>query len=214
MSYAQQSVVASKLNTSEFPRVERKRAAIHLHSPQQVVTAISGPESQDRQELEHFVRTVFRRAYDADIYSFMPQLMSLRDLKGELLAVCGLRHANQGRLFLETYLDAPIESVLAEHIGETIQREEILEVGNLAVAEPASARSLLASVSVYLHSTNSQWAVFTGIPALRNSLTKLNMQLERLGEAKITSLPEPERAAWGSYYAENPQVMAIRRMHQ
>jgi len=79
---------------------------------------------------------------------------------------------------------------------------------------PATARSLLASVSVYLHSTNSQWAVFTGIPALRNSLTKLNMRLEKLGEAKITSLPEPERAAWGSYYAENPQVMAIRRMHQ
>lgn len=212
MPYLQQSVIDVKINQPE--PVKRKRAAIHLHSPQLITTAISLPEAEDRQELEQFIRNIFRRTYDADIHSFMPQLMSLRDVNGELLAVCGLRHAHHGKLFLENYLDAPIETVLARHFNESILRESILEIGNLAVAEPASARSLLASVSVYLHGTNSEWAVFTGIPALRNSLTKLNMRIEKLGDASISCLPEHERPAWGSYYDEKPQIMSIRRAPQ
>ena len=79
-------------------------------------------------------------------------------------------------------------------------------------AEPANVRSLLASISIYLHSTDSEYAVFTGISTLRNSLTKLNMPLQLLGEANIACIPEHERAAWGTYYNERPQVMAIHRL--
>jgi hypothetical protein len=53
--------------------------------------------------------------------------------------------------------------------------------------------------------------VFTGLATLRNSLLKLNMQVQVLGEASITRLPAAEQSDWGSYYAENPQVMAVRR---
>ncbi len=212
MPYLQQSAIDIKIIQQDS--VSRKRAAIHLHSPRLITTAISTPEAEDRQELEQFIHNIFRRTYGADIHSFMPQLMSLRDVSGELLAVCGLRHAHHGKLFLENYLDAPIETALARYSHESVLRESVLEVGNLAVAEPASARSLLASVSVYLHGTNSEWAVFTGIPALRNSLIKLNMHIEKLGDANISCLPEHERPAWGSYYDENPQIMAIRRAPQ
>ena len=106
---------------------------------------------------------MFKRAHDAEITHFMPKLMSVRDMHGKLLAACGLRHADQGELFLETYLDTPIERLLSEHNNANISREAVLEVGNLAVAEPVNVRSLLASISLYLHSTHSEWAVFTGI---------------------------------------------------
>lgn len=192
--------------------VKQIGAAIHLHAAQPVVTSILEPDASDRQELEDFVRVIFKRAHNAEISHFMPKLMSVRDADGNLLAVCGLRHADQDKLFLETYLDAPIETLLSEYNKTYIIREAILEVGNLAVAEPANIRSLLASISLYLHSTQSEWAVFTGIPALRNSLTKLNMSLQPLGEANINRIPEHERAAWGTYYNERPQVMAIRRI--
>jgi len=191
---------------------QSKSAAIHLHGAQPVVTAISGPDATDRQELEDFVLAIFRRAHKAEVRHFMPKLLSVRDVQGRLLAVCGLRHANEERLFLETYLDAPIEVLLSQHNQVTINRDAVLEVGNLAVADPINVRSLLASISLYLHSTHSEWAVFTGISVLRNSLTKLNMSLQFLGEANIDRIPDHERAAWGTYYNERPQVLAIRRI--
>jgi hypothetical protein len=213
MRYAQQLKDLSTQNQQPYlVRTSYKGAVIHLHGVQPVITAISEPDAIDRYELESFIRTIFNRSHNAEISYFMPKLMSVRDVNGNLLAVCGLRHANQGKLFLETYLDAPIETVLSQHNNAQISREAILEVGNLAVAEPANVRSLLASISVYLHSTHSDWAVFTGISTLRNSLTKLNMSLQSLGEANIERIPEHERAAWGSYYNERPYVMAIRRI--
>ena len=192
--------------------IPRKSAAIHLHGAQPVVTAISEQDATDREELENFVRTVFMRAHNAVISQFMPKLLSVRDVKGNLLAVCGLRHANEEKLFLETYLDDPIEKLLSRHNQTVISRNAVLEIGNLAVADSINVRSLLACISLYLHSTDSEWAVFTGTSVLRNSLTKLNMSQHLLGEASIECIPELERAAWGTYYKERPQVLAIRRM--
>lgn len=217
MQHAQQVKVLSTQNQHPHQvcagnKSSSKNAAIHLHGVQPVTTSISEPDAPDRQELEQFIRAMFKRVHNAEINHFMPKLMSVRDANGNLLAVCGLRHADQGKLFLETYLDAPIETLLSQHNNINIARAAILEVGNLAVAEPASIRSLLASISLYLHSTHAEWAVFTGISALRNSLTKLNMSLQPLGEANIKRIPEHERAAWGTYYNERPQVMAIRRI--
>jgi len=212
MQYAQQQRVLTAQD-QPYPVVSKKQiAAIHLHAMPPVTTAISEPDAADRQELETFIRAMFKRAHNAEITHFMPKLMSVRDMSGKLLAACGLRHADQGTLFLETYLDAPIETLISAHNQIEIPRSDILEVGNLAVAEPVNVRSLLASISVYLHSTHSEFAVFTGISTLRNSLTKLNMSLQLLGEANINRIPEHERAAWGSYYNERPCVMAIRRI--
>ena len=183
-----------------------------LTGARQVVSRLSGANAPDRRQLEHFIYTIFRNAYGANVTHFMPQLLSLHDQYAQVLAVCGLRQAGSERLFLETYLDQPIEAALSARIGAEVARSDIVEIGNLAVAEFGLTRNLLLEVANHLRTTNTQWAVFTAIPTLCNSLAKLNMRLEKLGEAEITSIPESERAAWGSYYAENPQVMAIRRM--
>lgn len=186
-------------------------AVVHLHQTGQLATSISGPDAADRQVLEAYIQHVFRQAHGASIRHFLPQLMSLRDGEGRLLAVCGLRHAEQEKLFLENYLDAPVESVLSRKIGHDVARNDIVEVGNLAVADPVHARSLLASISLYLYGTGTHWAVFTGLATLRNSLRKLNMQVHSLAEASITRLPAEEQADWGSYYQDGPQVMSVRR---
>lgn len=211
MLQVNQCVTHNRADLNRTFQIERREAIIHLHGAHKIVTSLSGPDAIDREALETFVKRVFKRAYGAEIKYFMPKLMSLRDSGGELLAVCGLRHAEESSLFLENYLDAPVEAVLSQSIGEQVLRKDIIEVGNLAVAQPANARSLLASVSLYLHGTDKKWAVFTGIPALRNSLTKLNIPLEVLASAELSALPEHERADWGTYYDEQPQVMAVRR---
>lgn len=194
------------------PSKRRQQAQIHLHSAENVHTAISTPDAEDRQELEGFVHNIFAQAYGADVKEFMPQLMSLRNDQGELLAVCGLRHAEGSSLFLERYLAQPVQELIAEKSGQSVSREDIVEIGNLAVAHPETTRSLLASISVYLHGTQTAWGVFTGITTLRNALSKLNMLLLPLGVASPSHLPEHEHAAWGRYYDEKPHVMAVQRM--
>jgi len=192
-------------------QVRQHEAVIRLLGPQNIVTSVADEHAAERPELEAFVRQAFVRKYGANIKRFMPLLMSLRDDTGNLLAVCGIRHATASPLFLEQYLGHPIETTLSDRIHYEVARSAIVEVGNLAVLDPASIRSLLASVSLYLHKTCSEWAVFTGVPSLRNSLLKLNMQPALLGHAKLDHLPEEERADWGSYYEQNPLVMAIQR---
>ncbi len=187
---------------------------VFVHGARQMTTAFSELHDPGRATLEGFIKKIFKRAYGAEIRHFMPRLMSLADRDSGLLAVCGVRQARMSELFLEHYMDQPVEKLLSERTGQPIRREEIVEIGNLAVAEPGMARQLLAGVIDHLHGTPAQWAVFTAIPSLRNSLAKLNVQLEVLCDARLDRLPEHERAGWGTYYEQNPQVMAVRRMPQ
>lgn len=189
----------------------RSVAAIKLQE-RGITTRLSTASAPDRKQLEQFIHAVFRNVYDADVTHFMPRLLSLHDPEARVLAVCGLRSARNERLFLETYLDQPIDTVLSERIGSTVSRDNIVEIGNLAVAELGMARRLLQEVIHYLSATDVQWAVFTAIPMLRNSLGKLNVQLEVLGDASPDRLSEDERPHWGSYYQQHPQVMAVRRL--
>lgn len=178
-----------------------------------VLTNIADRHHPERPELEAFIQHMFHKVHGASITHFMPKLLSLRDSENTLRAVCGLRHAENAALFLEHYLDAPIEEVLAVQVGHPVARHEILEVGNLAVLEPACIRSLLASVSVYLHSTDTKWAVFTGITTLRNALRKLQMPVQILGDAALAQLPQTDQTHWGSYYEQQPKIMAIARFN-
>lgn len=167
----------------------------------------SGPEAEDRQELEHFIYNSFRLAYGAHVHHFMPQLMSLRDAKGELLAVCGLRSAGAEKLFLEAYLDEPVDRILSGRRNMKVAREDIVEVGNLAGFRPGMGRHLIAVLTAHLHEIGVHWVVFTANAGLRNAFTKLGIELAPICLADRTRLPAECQAGWGSYYGKHPHVM-------
>ena len=174
----------------------------------------SKPDAADRTELEQFIGNVFRHTYGANIKRFMPYLMSLRDQDDQLIAVCGLRSAASEPLFLETYLDHPIETALSEQVGYKVERSDIVEVGNFSVAELGMARYLMNAIIDQLHTTSKQWAVFTIVPRLSNAFAKMGVTAEVLGEAKIERIPADMQSEWGSYYDQKPQIMAIRRIER
>ena len=174
----------------------------------------SQPGAADRAEIERFIGDVFREAYGAEIKRFKPCLMSLRDHDNRLAAACGFRSAALEPLFLETYLDQPIEAVLSERVGFPVRRDDIVGVGNFSVAEPGMARYLITAINDHLHDTSNQWAVFTAVPVLRNAFIKMGMNPVILGDANKSRLPPEEQEEWGSYYAQKPQVMAIRRIER
>jgi hypothetical protein len=109
-------------------------------------------------------------------------------------------------LSLESYFDAPIERVLAQTIGPTLARAQILEIGNLAsIGRSASAR-LIAASAFYLKSCRCRYAVATATEALRTMLDSFGFAWHRLGTARAERLSDQGRS-WGRYYEQNPEIL-------
>ncbi|MGD2118303.1 MAG: thermostable hemolysin [Chromatiales bacterium] len=185
---------------------------LHLHADH---LSVNLPSTQ-RLAKESFIRDVFARSYDADIRSFMPILLSLQDSSASLKAVLGLRPAREQSLFLEVYLPQPVEHLLSRQLTEPVKREDIIELGNLAIEHRGLARSVILTMTAFLHAAEYSWVVFTIGPLLINSFTRLGLPLLDLGPATREHLPEDERAAWGRYYDQSPRVMAcsINQAHR
>jgi hypothetical protein len=161
----------------------------------------------DRSEVEAFIRATFYDVYQARIHNFMPHLIRLRTIHNHLVAAVGYRDAAKHRLFLEKYLDRPIEDVLSVHVGQPVRRQDIVEVGNLADAAPGGARAAIIILTAFLHSAGYRWVVFTGVPKLRNAFGRLGLDPIELTHADPMRLTAAERREWGSYYAGQPVVM-------
>ncbi len=93
--------------------------------------------SPERAQVEDYIAAVFARHYGARIRHFKPHLLAMHGEDGRILAALGLRSAASGPLFLETYLDLPVEQRLSAVCGQGVRRGDIVEVGNLASRHPA-----------------------------------------------------------------------------
>lgn len=163
-----------------------------------------------RAEVEAFIHAVFKRAYNAEVTNFMPHLVALRDNNGVLMAAFGLKKASEGPLFLEQYLDEPIESLISKKLHKPISRDEITKIGNLAVANPRNAGVLIAHVIQHSLDMGIEWCVATAHHSLQNGVVKGGRDVYPLFPADKARLSPEEQAKWGSYYDRMPQVVAIR----
>lgn len=197
------------INTQQcdyFFAMGEKRAFIDKYKRFNI--GFSGPDAEDRPELERFICNSYRLAYGAQVKQFMPLLVSLRNAKGDLLAVCGFRHAGVEKLFLETYLDEPIETILSSKSGGRVIREDIVEVGNFAAFRPGMSRHMIAVLAAYIHETGAKWIVFTATSGIRNAWTRLGIELIPVCKANKERLDPAYHEEWGSYYDGSPNVMA------
>ncbi|ATX82257.1 Thermostable hemolysin [Mariprofundus ferrinatatus] len=153
-----------------------------------------------------FVHKVFARVYGADIQRFMPNFIRIHDSKNRTVAAMGFRDAATGPLYLENYLDEPIEVAISRYMGVAIDRSEIVEVGNLAEAKPGDARMAIIGATSYLYTAGYRWVVFTGVTRLRNAFVRLGLSPKQLLEVDERRLPEDEVKQWGSYYDGDPVV--------
>lgn len=188
----------------------RPLAAPKRYRVDNIKVATSDSSALDRHEIEQFIHNVFAKTYGADVQQFMPDLFSLRNEHGELVAAFGLRKADVEPLFLEQYLDAPIEAVFSNRFNKTITRHQVTEIGNLAVANPRNAGILIANVIQHNLDTGVEWCVATAHRSLQNGLIKGGRDVYALQAADQTRLNPAEQATWGRYYDNAPQVVAIR----
>ncbi|WP_310439321.1 thermostable hemolysin [Stenotrophomonas sp. BIGb0135] len=167
---------------------------------------VVGPQDPSRSEVEQFIARVYRERYGATLHAFLPQLLAFRDGKGNLVAAVGIRVGSDGPLFVEQYLDEPVQAILLHREIASVGRDRIAEIGNFAATTPGVARELIVRLTDMLHAARVRWVLFAATQQLRNTLDRLQLVTVELGEA------DPERLAgdasrWGSYYETRPKVV-------
>jgi len=86
-----------------------------------------------RKAVENFIQKQYRRKFEVSACDMMPDIFACF-IENELYAAMGFRAADKDKLFLEQYLDRPIEDYMSQHAGIKIKRNNIVEVGSLATA--------------------------------------------------------------------------------
>ena len=162
------------------------------------------PGSDAAAMVTDFIQRRFLQAYGARPELRIPRLLALTTGRGSLLAAVGVRSAGDERLFLEDYIDAPAETLVA---GEALQRHELAEIAHLAGVEAGVSRFLFAGLTLWLRARGYRWIAFTGTDQLRNSFRRMGIP------ARIIAPADPARLAdggqdWGAYYDHRPVVMA------
>ena len=155
-----------------------------------------------RAEVEAFISGIYAERYGARLSAFAPWLVARYDEQG-LVAAAGYRAAGDGPLFLERYLDAPVEQLL----DPAPARGGIVEVGHLVARRAGEGRRLILQLGPLLAAQGYRWVVSTLTEELRLLFLRLGVAPLALGVADPQRLGEAA-ADWGSYYEHHPVVLA------
>lgn len=164
--------------------------------------------SPRRAEVELFISNVFARHYDARVSAFAPNLLLLEQ-QGQIVAATGWRSAKTEALFLERYLDSPIEQTMAQLADQRVERDRIVEVGNLAAEKSGGSLHVILALASHLDHLGYEWVVFTATQELVGIFSRLGLPLLALAKADPARLGA-EAGAWGTYYDSAPIIVAGR----
>lgn len=150
---------------------------------------------------------VRRRYRDVHAAAVQPGYLNMLHIGHDAAAraALGYRRAGEEALFLERYLDAPVERCLSRALGRPFERESVIEIGNLAADDAFAMISLWGLAANDLGST-CEIAVATLTAPLRSMLRRMGVELAVLADARIDRADDP--AIWGTYYNTRPQVCA------
>ena len=148
-----------------------------------------------RERVEVFLEAEYQRAFGGRIRAHYPVLMAATGPGGEVLAAAGYRPARDERLFLEQYLDDPVEHVVGQALGAAVSRGDIAEIGNLASVSPCASRTLFLALADQLRALGCRFAVATATRQLRRSFRRLSFPVTPLARADAARLP----VAWTAY---------------
>jgi hypothetical protein len=186
----------SQLNAAPAPQPERLQLHLWLAGDPQ------------RPAAESYIRARFQDSYAADVCVFHPYLLGVTRGDHSITSVIGLRPASCGQFFLESYLDESAEKLLTDATGETIQRKQVVEVGNLASTDAESFRFLMIGLITLLDRIpDTRWMVCTVGEKLIRLLRRTRFFPIVINQASAERL-SPEAGNWGSYYRHARSVVA------
>ncbi len=167
---------------------------------------VIGQQAPNREAVEQDIMRKFETRYGAHLSQFLPDLIRLGE-SGDVGAVVGVNPARNNSLFLEQYLDRPIEQAIAAAFMTPVDRDQVVEIGNLAAKVPGLAYSLFAILATALSQAGYRWVACTATPQVASMLARLHFAAQPLCDADPSKL-ESGAANWGEYYSSRPCVMA------
>ncbi|KHT62665.1 hypothetical protein RJ45_16325 [Photobacterium gaetbulicola] len=164
-----------------------------------------GSQHPLRRDVEGYIAERYRLAFNASVTDFMPLLLAVFNKQHQLKSACGIRIANTGPLFLERYLSAPVETLLINACQQHVERQHLIEIGQLASFSQGSAPLHFLLLTQYLIEQGFGWCVFTATDPLYAMMRRLGLAPIQLCEAKAEHI-ENAKQIWGSYYRHHPRV--------
>ncbi len=123
------------------------------------------------------------------------------------VAALAIRRAADEPLFLEAYLDVPIETAVSGIYGRPIDRDQIVEIGCLAAVPTPALLTLWGQTALRL-SERHDIAVATLTRSLRRMFARVGLPFVELTPADPQRLPGDLCDLWGRYYEAAPIVCA------
>ena len=160
-----------------------------------------------RSTVEDFIKDSYLRNFGARLSSFQPQLITANNLGLPIHLAFGLSSAANADLFLENYLDQPIESALSRATNTQVQRSEVAELGNLALSNGSHLDQEFLNIAQYCLELGYKYVVCTVTRLLRIAIYKSGVKPIYLGNAKHEDAPK-NGTYWGNYYHFSPQIIA------
>lgn len=161
----------------------------------------------ERERVERYIEATYAEAFKSRLRAHYPTLMSVQDAQGEIHAAVGFRLAGHASLFLERYLDDPIETALSGALGAPVSRRGVAEIGSLASGSAGASFFLFMALARHLHQQGCDYAVATATRQLRRTFARVGFPTQRLTAADPARLGA-EAKDWGGYYERDPEVLA------
>ena len=159
-----------------------------------------------RTALTRYIHQQFAEHYGADVQSFMPWLVGLYEDQ-RIAAAAGFRLASHEPLYLEQYLDEPIEAAMAHIPGLNTSREHIAEIGNLAGTVRHCVRELFVALACLMQAADVEVVTCTANPTVRALFREMKMPFKPICTAAPARLGRSAHQ-WGSYYSRTCIIMA------
>jgi hypothetical protein len=157
------------------------------------------------QSVRQLIADRYRAAHGAIPASDYPSYCIVGE-QSRPLAALGYRRAGDGPLFLEAYLQAPVEQLIAARTGRAVPRSRLVEIGDHASRRPQATLLLWAWAAHHL-AGEADFAVAVLTAPLRRMFARLGLPIVEIGPAAPERLG-PSAGCWGRYYDRDPRVCA------
>jgi hypothetical protein len=169
---------------------------------------IAAQGSCERRRIEARVQEGFCMHFGAAIHQFMPELAVYRHAGGSS-GIVGIRRASAEPLFLEKYLDRPIDAEIAALVALPVDRESIAEIGQFVVDDRDIVGDLFRDLVPFLRENGFEWVTFTATGVIRALLARIGFHGKPIACADAARLGS-DTSHWGNYYDKDPMVIVGR----
>lgn len=172
------------------------------------VTRIEIIEKHDsrQNEAKAFIKNIYKAHFGAKIQIDMPRLVVCTE-NHNIIGAMGLRSAQNHSLYLEQYLDHPIETYLSPMMGSPVDRNTIVEIGHLCVAKHGMGKKIIGMFIQTLLECQYSWGVVSATKPLARVFDSMKIQTIELAKCDPKRLINNSND-WGNYYEFSPRVLA------